>query len=60
VITTGFDQLFALMDGGTVAPGETLVGLDFAPEPGKAVLLLSGGLALLLLARRRRRVAVER
>ncbi len=25
VITTGFDQLFALMDGGTVTPGETPV-----------------------------------
>jgi pimeloyl-ACP methyl ester carboxylesterase len=48
VIATGFAQLWALMGGAAVEPGETL------PEPGSNALLASGCLALFLLARRRR------
>ena len=47
VIATGFAQLWALMGGATVEPGETL------PEPGANALLVSGCLALFLLARTR-------
>jgi hypothetical protein len=48
VIKKGFVQLWTLMGGAAVEPGETL------PEPGANALLVSGCLALFLLARTRR------
>jgi hypothetical protein len=54
VIAQGFARLWELMDGAAVQPGETVIGLDAAPEPGATALLASGILALLALARRRR------
>jgi len=54
VISTGFTQLWALMAGATVQPGETVVDLGTVPEPGETTALLSGILALWLLLRRRR------
>jgi pimeloyl-ACP methyl ester carboxylesterase len=51
VIRTGFDHLWALMDGTQVAPGATVINL---PEPGRMAMLAAACLALLLLARRRR------
>ena len=54
VITQGFARLWQLMDGAEVAPGETVIGLDAAPEPGATALLGSGALAVFALARHRR------
>lgn len=54
VIATGFAQLWGLLDGNTVAPGETVIGYNAAPEPGQTAALLCGILALWLLLRRRR------
>ncbi len=59
VITTGFARLWALMDGASVEPGETVGGLTFAPEPSSNALLLSGALALAILARRGRRAPTQ-
>jgi pimeloyl-ACP methyl ester carboxylesterase len=49
VIATGFAQLWALMGGAAVEPGETV------PEPGETAMLLCGGGAVVALARRRQR-----
>jgi pimeloyl-ACP methyl ester carboxylesterase len=54
VIKTGFVQLWALMDGAQVVPGETVLDVQNAPEPGRFALFAAGWLALLGLERRRR------
>jgi acetyl esterase/lipase len=56
VIRTGLIQLWALMDGNTVQPGETVIGYEVPlPEPRQIAALLCGLLALWLLVRGRRR-----
>jgi hypothetical protein len=55
VIRTGLNQLWGLLDGDTVSPGETVLGYNVAPEPRQIAALLCGIAALWLLSRGRRR-----